>query len=351
MKAVDIFIDGKKIQAKEGRKLLEVALENNIEIPHLCFDPRLKPYGACRLCLVEIKGERKLQPACATPVREGMEVTSNSVTLYKIRKKIIELLLSIHPEDCLTCERCGDCALQDLAYKYGVRKSPYDGEKPWVPLEDHNPLILREREKCILCGRCVRICEEVQGIFAYTFINRGFKTVVGTAFDEPLSLTNCEFCGQCLSTCPTAAIVSRLEVGKGREWEFRKVKTVCPYCGCGCILELKVKNGQVVGVTSPLDSHNRGNLCSKGRFGWEFIHHPERLKKPLVRKGKGFKEVSWDKALDLVAKKLKQVKKKYGPQAIGFLSSAKCTNEENFLLQKLARTVIGTNNIDHCARL
>ncbi len=351
MKKVKLKLNDQVIEALEGKSLLEVAEENGVYIPHLCSDPRLEPYGACRLCLVEVKGERKLQPACATPAKEGMEVITESVTLYEIRRTLIDLLLSTHPEDCLTCEACGNCTLQDLAYQYGVRKTSFAGEKPDFPLEDHNPLVYRDREKCVLCGRCVRICSEVQGVNAYTFANRGFKTIVATAFDEPLSLDNCEFCGQCISTCPTGAILSRIEIGKARSWEVREVQTTCPYCGCGCQIFLKVKNNQVVGVKSSYETHNRGNLCGKGRFGWEFVNSPDRLKTPLVKKGGKFVEVSWEEALNLISKKLGEVRKKHGSDSLGFLASAKCTNEENYLFQKLARAAFGTNNIDHCARL
>lgn len=351
MKKIKLTINDKVIEALEGKTLLEVAEENGLDIPHLCSDPRLEPYGACRLCLVEIKGEQKLQPACATLAKEGMEVITESVTLYEIRRTLIDLLLSTHPEDCLTCEASGNCALQDLAYRYGVRKTSYLGEKPDIPLEDHNPLVYREREKCILCGRCVRICSEVQGVNAYTFANRGFKTVVATAFDEPLSPENCEFCGQCLSTCPTGALFSRLEIGKARDWETREVLTTCPYCGCGCQIALRVKDNQVVGVKSYYDTPNRGNLCAKGRFGWEFINHPERLKTPLIKKKGRLVEASWEEALNLVSKKLLEIKEKHGSNSLGFLASARCTNEENYLLQKLARVVFETNNIDNCARL
>lgn len=351
MKKVKLKINEKVIETSEGKVLLEIAKENGIRIPHLCYDPRLKPYGACRLCLVEIKGERKLQPACATLVKEGMEVVTDSVTLYEIRRTIIDLLLSTHPEDCLTCEACGRCALQDLAYEYGLRKTTYQGEKPHTPLEDHNPLIFREREKCVLCGRCVRVCSEVQGVNAYTFANRGFQTVVATAFDEPLSLENCEFCGQCVSTCPTGAIISRLEMGKSRDWETKEVLTTCSYCGCGCQIILRVKDNQIVGVKSDYKSHNQGNLCAKGRFGWEFVNHPDRLKTPLIKKKGKFVETSWEEALELVAERLISIKEKFGSGSLAFLASAKCTNEENYLLQKLARAVFSTNNIDHCARL
>lgn len=351
MRLVKLKINEKVIEALEGEILLKVAKENGVRIPHLCYDPRLKPYGACRLCLVEIKGERKLQAACATPVKEGMEVITESVTLYEIRRTIIDLLLSTHPEDCLTCEACGRCALQDLAYEYGLRKTSYKGERPYAPLEDHNPLVFREREKCVLCGRCVRICSEVQGVNAYTFANRGFKTIIATAFDEPLSLENCEFCGQCISTCPTAAITSRLEVGKARDWETKEVLTTCPYCGCGCQIVLRVKDNQVVGVKSYYETHNRGNLCGKGRFGWEFVNHSDRLTTPLIKKKGKFVEADWDEALELITKRFKLTKEKFGSDSLAFLASAKCTNEENYLLQKLARVFFGTNNIDHCARL
>lgn len=351
MTKIKLKINGKNIVSAEGKTILQAALENNIYIPHLCYEPRLEPIGSCRLCLVEIKGESKLQSACATQAREGIEVVTDSYTLHQIRKTIVELLLSTHPEDCLTCEKCGECTLQNLAYMYGVRTNPFDGEKPDFPLEDHNPLILREREKCVLCGRCVQICADVQAVNTYTFINRSSKTVVGTAFDRPLTSENCEFCGQCLSTCPTGAILSRIEKGTARSWEVKNILTTCPYCGCGCQIFLKVKNNQVVGVKTSYETHNRGNLCGKGRFGWEFINHPDRLTTPLIKRNGKFVETSWEEALTLVAQRLLELKEKYGSDSLAFIASAKCTNEENYLFQKLARAAFGTNNVDHCARL
>jgi predicted molibdopterin-dependent oxidoreductase YjgC len=352
METVNLTINGQEIRAKVGQTILEVALANGIYIPHLCYDPRLKPFGACRLCLVQVKGSNKFVTACSTLATEGMVVNTDTVTLHEIRRTIVELLLSDHAVECITCEKSGACRLQDLAYQLGVEEIRFSGEKHEYHVDDHNPLIERDYSKCILCGRCVRICDEVQGVCAIGFANRGFDTVVSTPYDRSLLDTPCEFCGQCVSTCPVGALIERTRKQKGRVWETKKTLTVCPYCGCGCQIELVTRDNEVIAVTAPLgEGINEGNLCSKGRFGFTFINHSDRLQRPLIRKRGKFVKTSWDEALSLVAEKLSLIKQEYGADAIVGLSSAKCTNEENYLFQKFMRAVIGTNNIDHCARL
>lgn len=352
MAQVIVTINGRRIKTEMGKTILEVAKENGIYIPTLCYEPRLKPYGACRVCLVEVEGAKGLLPACATEVTDGMEIATDTVTLYEIRKTIVELLLSNHPPDCLVCESAGSCELQDLAYRLGIEEVRFKGEQYEYKVEDFNPLIERDHSKCILCGRCVRICEEVQGIKVYDFINRGFETVVTTPFDRSLTETECEFCGQCVSTCPTGALIDRQRKFKGRIWETAKVRSICPYCGCGCQIIIHVKNGEVIGISTDVECGiNEGNLCAKGRFGYNFINHQDRLKTPLIRKDGRFIEASWEEALKVVTTNLSKIKTKYGADSIAGLSSAKCTNEENYLFQKFMRAVIGTNNVDHCARL
>jgi predicted molibdopterin-dependent oxidoreductase YjgC len=352
MAQVNLTINDNKIAAAQGRTILDVAEENGIFIPHLCHDPRLKPYGACRVCLVEVEGARGPVPSCATPVAEGMVVKTDTVALYEIRKTIVELLLANHPTECLTCQSAGNCALQDLAYMFGIEELRFNGERKKQTIEDYNPVIERDHRKCILCGRCVRICDEVMGIRVWGFVNRGFDAVVTTPYEQSLFDTKCVFCGQCVSTCPTGALTEKLSKYRGRIWETEQTQTVCPYCGVGCQITLHTKNHEVVGVTSKAGTGvNNGNLCVKGRFGYGFVNHPDRLKSPLIRKRGKLVEASWDEAIEQVAKNFSKIKKKHGSDSIAGLSSAKCTNEENYLMQKFMRAVIGTNNVDHCARL
>jgi len=350
---VKVIIDGKKCVANRGQTVLEVAQDNGIWIPTLCYDRRLAPYGACRICLVEVEGARSLMPACTTEVTPGMKVRTENKRIKSIRRTIIELLLSDHPTDCMTCESTGACTLQDLAYHYGVKQSHYGGETHSYNLLDENPVIERDLDKCVLCGRCVRICEEIVGAGVYGFVDRGFDAVVSTPYDHQLEKSPCLFCGQCISTCPVGALSSKLSKGAGRYWELESTETICPYCGVGCTLTLWTKDNQVVNITAPLDRGvNGGNLCVKGRFGYQYVASRDRLKHPMVRGKDGrLHKTTWEKAISLAAEKIKEVRDKYGADAIGGLASARCTNEENYLFQKFMRAVVGTNNVDHCARL
>ncbi len=347
-----ITIDGKEIICEKGKTVLEAAKISEIDIPTLCHDERLESYGGCRLCLVEIKGINRPLPSCTTPVTEGMEVTTESNKLTLLRRSTLSLLLSNHPNDCMLCEKTGDCRLQDLVYRYNVRWDHFEGQVLTLPLKEDNPFITFDPGKCILCGRCVRICNEIVMAETIDMTGRGFNAMPGTAFGKPHSLDNCEFCGQCISTCPVGALTAKPSKGMGRSYDMKKVKTTCTYCGTGCNFYLNVKDNKVVRVTSDYDSPvNKGNLCIKGRFGYEFIHHPDRLTTPLIRKGNKFHPVSWDEALDIVADKFKKLLIKYGPDAAGAFSSARCTNEENFLLAKWVRACFGSNNVDNCARV
>lgn len=344
---VTLTINNKKLSVPENTTVLEAARRNDIHIPTLCDDPRLEPYGGCRLCLVQIKGMPRLVTACTTPVTEGMELDTTNELIERQRRTIVELLLSDHPNDCMVCERAGDCTLQELAYFYGLRANRFYGERRQYTTKDLNPFIERDMEKCILCGKCVRVCDEVQGVGAIDIAHRGFTAKVSTPFGKDL---DCEFCGQCVSICPTGALVGKQTLGKGRQKDVTQVETICPYCGCGCNLTLHVSRNEVVRVTSRPNTINEGWLCVKGRFGQGFINSPDRLKTPLIRKDGAFVEASWDEAFGYIAERLSAIKQKHGPDAIGGLSSARCTNEENYLFQKFMRAAIGTNNVDHCAR-
>jgi len=301
---------------------------------------------------VEIEGNRNLPASCVFPVHDGMVVHSKSEKVVKARKHILELLLANHPKDCMTCDAAGACKLMEYTYDYGVEDSRFEGAKSERFVEDLNPFISRDYEKCILCGRCVGICDQVQGNNVIDFANRGFNTTISAPFNRELELGNCVYCGQCVSVCPVGALTSKISKGKARAWETKKVLTTCSYCGVGCNYYLEVKNDEIVGVTSNFESSvNSGHLCVKGRFGWDFVHSPDRLTKPLIRKNGELKETSWEEALNLISKKFSEIKEEYGPDGFAGLSSARCTNEDNYVFQKLFRAVLGTNNIDHCARL
>lgn len=348
MKTVKATIDGKTITVKEGTTVLDAARKADIPIPTLCHHPKLTAFGGCRLCIVEIKGIPRPVTSCTTPVTEGMEVTTTTPAIEGLRKTVLELILSDHPNDCMLCEKAGDCTLQELAYFYGIRENPYAGERRVYEKRDANPFIERDMEKCILCGRCVKVCDEVQGVGAIDFAYRGFKSKVCPPYEHPL---DCEFCGQCVSVCPTGALTGKSWQLKGRQKDIKEVDTTCAYCGTGCQITLHVRRNDVVKVTSRENTWNEGWLCVKGRFGYTFISSPDRLKTPLIKENGVFKEASWDEAIDFAAKKLVGIKQKYGADAIAGLSSARCTNEENYLFQKFMRAAIGTNNVDHCARL
>lgn len=346
---VTATIDGRVVSLPPGLSILEAAQAIGIEIPHLCHHPGLSPVGICRLCLVEVDG--RLVPSCREPLQEGMTVHTSTARLQRLRRLILELILSDHPQDCLTCERNGSCELQRYAYEYGIETNRFvgpDHERRTAPAREDNPFIRFDPQKCILCGRCVRACAEIQGRYVLDFMGRGFTTQVSPPLGKSLPETNCEFCGQCVAVCPTGALAEKARRFQGREWELRKVDTVCPFCGCGCPISLHIKKDRIVKVSGGFEGFR---LCVKGRFGMSFVHHEDRLRVPLVRDGDALREASWDEALSIVAQRLTEIVDRYGPDAVAGLASAKCTNEENYLFQKFMRAVIGTNNVDHCARL
>ena len=354
---MEITIDKQKIEVEKGKTVLEAAEENGIEIPTLCHSPFLEDVGACRMCLIEDLADGKLKTSCTTEVKDGMEVLTKSKRVEDSRRTILDLLISDHPLDCMTCEADGSCTLQDLAYQYGIERSSYGTKsEPRFKVERDNEFIELDPDKCILCGKCIRVDQDIQCSDAIDFVERGFQTKVGAASDEGLGGedSTCVFCGQCVELCPTGALSYIPSQKKGREYNFDKTVTTCPYCGVGCQLELKTKDRKVIEVGSVYREgtpNPYGEACVKGRFGYDFINHPDRLKKPLIKRNGKFEEAEWEEALSLVAEKLTEIKDEYGGRALAGLSSAKCTNEENYLMQKFMRAVIGTNSVDHCARL
>jgi predicted molibdopterin-dependent oxidoreductase YjgC len=343
-----VTIDGKTVEVPAEATILDAAKLAGVSIPTLCHHPKLTPFGGCRLCIVEVKGIPRPVTSCTTPVGDGMEVTTSTPMIEELRKTVLELILSDHPNDCMVCEQAGNCALQELAYDYGIRENPFAGERRTYEKKDGNPFIERDLEKCIMCGRCVKVCDEIQGVEAIDFGYRGFSAKICPPYDADL---NCEFCGQCVSVCPTGALTGKQWLRMGRLRDVKEVDTVCGYCGTGCNLTLHVKGNEIARVTSKEDTINEGWLCVKGRFGYRFVDSPDRLKKPLIKKNGEFVEASWEEALDHIASRFKEIRAKHGADALAGLSSARCTNEENYAFQKLMRAALGTNNVDHCARL
>jgi len=357
MAEITININGRELQCRDGRSILEVAGENGIDIPHLCHDDRLDPIGACRLCLVEIDGQRGLQTACTRTAEDGMLIRTETKEIISLRKATLELLISEHRLACTTCDNDGDCLLQDYAYEYQVNESYYPilhRKMRSFNYTSYDQAINYDPSKCISCLRCVRICREVQGTEALTVRNRSGDLIISTGFDLPLKESSCETCGQCISTCPTGALYEHGARRLARAKDLRRVRTTCNYCGVGCQLDLNVhrRTGNIIRVTSETGViPNNGNTCVKGRFGFDFVASGERLKSPLIKENGIFREASWDEALNLAARRLGELKKKCGSDALAGLSSARTTNEENFIMQKFIRAVLGTNNVDHCARL
>jgi predicted molibdopterin-dependent oxidoreductase YjgC len=342
---IKLTVDGIQVEVEKGRTILEAAQSAGIRIPTLCHDRRLIPFGACRLCVVQQKGKSELLPSCFTPAKEGMEIITRSPEILDSRRLQLQFILLNHPMICPRCEKEGECALQTLVYEYGVEETFYPWERISSPADDRSFFLQRDSDKCILCGRCVRICDEVQGVGELSFSKRGIKTVIDTDFHRPLQ---CEFCGQCMDTCPVGAITSNRFDYAIKAWELKETTTPCPYCACGCLLTIGSKEGEVRRVFSdPEKGPSDGNLCVKGRFGWDFIDHPERIRTPLLRVNGTFKEASWEEALRFVAQKLEAIKDQYGPEAIAGVTSNRLTNEEYYLFKKLFRNAIGTNQIAH----
>ena len=357
MPEVVITINGKELIGRTDQTILELAAENGIDIPNLCHDPRLVPTGSCRLCLVEVAGRKGPVTACTSKIEPGMVVQTETDEIRSIRKTILELLFYEHRGVCTTCNENGDCTFQQYAYEYQISDEVFTNAETSRPKPNYttgNEAIEYDLDKCIRCGRCIRICEEVQMDSALTFKERAAGVEVTTAFDIPLNESTCELCGQCISTCPTGALYERYAKGKGQCKDLRRTRTTCPYCGVGCQIDLNVnpKTNDIIRVTSPVGcTPNDGNLCVKGRFGMEFVGHEKRLTTPLIKRNGTFEAATWDQATNFIAERLAKIKEQNGPNSIAGLSSAKCTNEENYIFQKFIRAVIGTNNVDHCARL
>jgi len=357
MKEVCLKIDGIKVTAPEGMTILEAAKGVGIDIPHLCCDSRVEPAGTCRLCVVRIEGRPGLTISCNTLVAEGMEVCTENEEIAAIRKTILELILSDHRVACTSCDKDGACNLQDYAYRYQADEGRFGlpERRPVKPnYATNSEGILYDPDKCILCGLCVRYCEEVQRAEALTFAGRLGQIEVSTAFGIDLDKSSCVLCGGCVEICPAGAMLERAAIGKGREKDMTRTRTTCAYCGVGCQIDLSVnpKTNKIVHVTSEVGCiPNNGNLCVKGRFAMDFVASDKRLTDPLIKRNGKFEKATWEEAIKFVAERLKSIRSGFGADSIAGLSSAKCTNEENYVFQKFVRACIGTNNVDHCARL
>jgi len=369
-------LNGLQVSFKPGQTILEAAASHQVQIPTLCHLMDTKPTAVCGVCVVEVRGMEELQPACATLVEDGMDVRTDGKIVRQARIAALERLLMSGQHNCLVsdfdidhwtdfqidaikrpwhdtlCPAYGECKLQDLAIAHGIKLNGYIPQKMEFPLDDTHPMFVRDFSRCIRCGRCIKACNEIQVNLAIPPLDHSEQEGESHAAPYPdADYDRCVHCGECVQACPVGALFEKKAFGRSRPWETTRVRTTCPYCGVGCQQWLHVKNGKIVKVTGVEGGQpNQGRLCVKGRFGYEFITSEERLKTPLIRENGGFREASWDEALDLVADRFKEIIQRHGPEAIAGVSCARSINEDSYQMQKLFRAVIGTNSIDHCAR-
>ncbi|MDA8423421.1 MAG: molybdopterin-dependent oxidoreductase [Nitrospiraceae bacterium] len=345
MPNMTVTVDGKKIEVPLGSTILEACTAAGSRVPTLCHDNKLHPFGACRICLVEVEGTpRKFTPSCTTPATDNMVVKTTSPGLIEARRMVLELLLIKHPLDCPVCDKAGECSLQDLVHEYGLGPSRFDAEKGYLPPDYESAIIERNISRCILCGKCVRICDEQNAVGEWAFTRRGTRARISTDFDRPL---DCEFCGECVEICPVGALTTRQFKYKARSWNLEGTASVCNYCGCGCGVSYETREGRIMRVGPARSNY----LCTKGRFGWDAVHHAERLTTPKMRVNGELVDCTWDEALSIIATNLKVIKSRHGAEKIGGLGSVRTTNEDSYVFQKFLRTVVETNNIDTLARL
>lgn len=365
-KTVTLTIDGQSVTVPEGTSIMRAAMEIGTQIPKLCATDMLDAFGSCRMCLVEIKGRAGTPASCTTPAMDGLVVSTQTDRLKQLRKGVMELYISDHPLDCLTCAANGDCELQDMAGAVGLRDVRYGyegdnhvfakkdghGNDKWLPKDESNPYFTYDPSKCIVCSRCVRACEDVQGTFALTIAGRGFDSRVSPGMQEAFIGSECVSCGACVQACPTATLTEKsvIEIGQPEH----SVVTTCAYCGVGCTFKAEMRGEEVVRMVPYKDGKaNRGHSCVKGRFAWGYTTHKDRILNPMIRKSihDPWQEVSWDEAFSYAASELKRIQAKYGKDSIGGITSSRCTNEETYLVQKLIRAGFGNNNVDTCARV
>ncbi len=346
-----LTIDGRSVDVKDGSTILDACNRLGIVIPTLCYMKDLTPEGSCRMCMVEVEGARSLVASCSTPATEGMVVKTKTDAVVESRRFVLDMLLSNHNTDCFNCAKNGECKLQDYCYEYGVEKPEFEGKRCDLEVDDSSPFFEYDPTKCILCRKCVRTCQELQCNGTLTAAGRGFDTNVATPMEGLIRGSNCVSCGNCVQACPVGALTMK-DAKKYRSWETKEVLTTCPHCGTGCQMKLIIKNNKVVGAKGSNGPSNSGLLCVKGRFGsYEFVHSGDRITDPLIKKNGKFEKASWEEALDLVASKFNEIKKKYGSESLAGFSCSRAPNEDNYMMQKLVRAVFGTNNVDNCARV
>jgi formate dehydrogenase major subunit len=352
---ITLEIDGESVTVPAGTSLMRAAVDAGIQVPKLCATDSLEPFGSCRLCLVEIEGRKGFPASCTTPVENGMKVRTQTPKLQELRKGVMELYISDHPLDCLTCSANGNCELQDMAGVTGLREVRYglDGANHLQSKKDEsNPYFTYDASKCIVCNRCVRACEETQGTFALTISGRGFESRVSPGQDQPFMDSECVSCGACVEACPTATLQEKTVIMLGQP-EHSKI-TTCAYCGVGCAFKAEMKGNEVVRMVPWKDGKaNEGHACIKGRFAWGYATHKDRMTQPMIRKSiqDPWQEVSWDEAINYAASEFRRIQAKHGKDSIGGITSSRCTNEETYLVQKLVRAAFGNNNVDTCARV
>jgi formate dehydrogenase major subunit len=352
---VSLTIDGREVSVPAGTSVLRAAAELGIKVPRLCATDSLEPFGSCRMCVVAIAGRKGLPASCTTPVEEGMVVHTQTDTVARLRRNIMELYISDHPLDCLTCAANGNCELQDTAGEVGLRAVRYgysganhlDAEK-----DTSNPYFTFDPAKCIVCSRCVRACEEIQGTFALTIAGRGFASKVSASQEQPFLDSECVSCGACVNVCPTATLIENRVIELGQP--EHSVITTCAYCGVGCGFKAELRGTTVVNMRPWKDGRaNEGHACVKGRFAFGYATHADRITTPMVREriDQPWRAVSWDEAFAFAAARLRAIQQQYGRDSIGGITSSRCTNEETYLVQKLVRAGFGNNNVDTCARV
>lgn len=362
---ISLSINGKFYNVPKDITVFQACQQVGINIPSLCYDERLEPEASCNLCVVEIEGRRELVTSCSTKVEEGMKIQTQSNKVIASRKEVLNSLLMNRPYAFSNCYKLDGCKLHDYCNEYGIFSEIDVFDKEQYPIDDSSLFYYIDPNKCIKCNLCIRVCEELQGKGCLDYDDEGNITKKPTFGAVNSEDNECEECGNCISVCPTGALVPKQFLEEFAELqeteisgqkstepeELRNIKTTCSYCGVGCQMELVVKNDHVVDVKPVNVLPNKGLLCVKGRFGYKFINHPDRLKTPLIKKDGKFVKATWEEAYSLITEKAKKIKGEHGGEVFGGLSSARCTNEENYLFQKLIRGAFGSNNIDHCARL
>ena len=346
-----VFINSRPYTATGGQTILEAARAHGVFIPTLCYHAKVGAHARCRACVVEVKGRPALATSCNTPVSDGMEIVTDSERVIEAQRFVIKLALSSGNHDCIVCEKSGECELQDAAYYLKIEDQDVRNGKHPADFDESSAFIRLDHTRCILCGRCVEACNQVVVNRAARVVNRGYHARIGFGLGTSMGDSMCVQCGECIQICPVGALTAKKSIGVARFRDVEKVRTTCPYCGVGCQLDLQVRDGRIVKVNAVEDAApNKGRLCVKGRFGYDFIYSEDRLKTPLIKENGEFREASWDEALDLVADRFKDIIAKHGPDSVAGVSCARSINEDSYQMQKLFRGVFKTNNIDHCAR-